>query len=317
MNGLNDQRGARLSALRNSARKSHTTLVFDTGSQREIDPQAMVRSPGPTTEALGRTVEREVIPRLLFAHRPQRAAMHCVDVPYVIDVGDVVEFTRLIAAREIAEAHARVDLKRAQGISLEALYLQLLIPVASRLFELWEADLCSYEDIAMGMLHLQQVLHGLSPAFSTECQCRSRGRKALLLSAPAEQCMLGVFMVTDFYRCIASEFFHRAGWEVLRAPPTSRSQLLGILGSQWFDIIDVSASCEARLPSLSADIDEMRKASRNAQVKVLVGGPAFNAHPELAGRVGADACSADPRDTLVQAELLVAQRDRVRSGTES
>lgn len=310
MNGLTDQRGARLSAPRNSARNSRKSVAFDTGSLRETDPHAAVRSPGQTPDALGRTVEREVIPRLLFAHRPQPASIHCIDVANAVDVGDVVEFTRLFAAREIAEAQARIELKIAQGISLETLYLHLLIPVASRLSELWEADLCNYEDIAMGMLHLQQVLHGLSPAFATECQCRSRGRKALLLSAPAEQCMLGVFMVTDFYRCVASEFFHRAGWEVWRAPPTSRPQLLGILGSQWFDVIDVSASCEARLPSLLADIDEMRKVSRNAQVKVLVGGPAFNAHPEFASRVGADACSADPRDTLIQAELLVAQRDR-------
>ncbi len=309
MNGLTEQRAMRQSARRSSAKKTRKAVDFDTGSNCEFDAQASAQPPSPTPEALGRTVEREVIPRLVFAHRPNRSE---IDGANRIDVADVVEFTQLIATRELTEAQARIDSKRAQGVSLETLYLQLLIPVARRLSELWEADLCHYEDIAMGMLHLQQVLHGLSPAFSTEFQCRSRGRKALLLSAPAEQCMLGVFMVTDFYRCVASEFFHRAGWEVWRAPPRARSQLLGILSSQWFDVIDVSASCEARLPSLSADIEEMRKASRNSDVGVVVGGPVFNDHPEFASAVGADASATDPRDTLAQAELLVAEPGRAR-----
>ena len=309
MNGLTEQRATRPSVRRNSAKKSRNVADFDTGSNRDMEARASAQAPGPTPEALGRTVEREVIPRLIFAHRPQPAANDGADR---VDVAEVVEFTQLIATRELAEAQARIESKRAQGTSLETLYLKLLIPVARRLSELWEADLCNYEDIAMGMLHLQQVLHGLSPAFSTEFQCRSRGRKALLLSAPAEQCMLGVFMVTDFYRCVASEFFHRAGWEVWRAPPRARAQLLGILSSQWFDVIDVSASCEARLPSLLADIEEMRKASRNSHVGVVVGGPVFNDHPEFASAVGADASATDPRDTLAQAELLVAQPARAR-----
>lgn len=309
MNGLTQDRVTRLSARRNSTRKSHHPAVGINGGSRETDPSPKSLCVGPAPEALARTVEREVIPRLMVAHRPHRTSSPGVGHAPLVDESDVVEFTGLLAKRDVAEALAQIELKRERGISLESLYLDLLIPAARRLADLWEADQCHYDEIALGIMHLRQVLHELSPVFSVECERRCCNRKVLLLSAPGEQSMLGVFMVTEFYRCIASEFFYRAGWEVWRAPPTSRSQLRGILQSQWFDVIDVSASCEARLPLLSADLADMRKSSCNSRVGMIVGGPIFRDHPELATSVGADASAADPRDTLLQAEMLVAMRE--------
>jgi MerR family transcriptional regulator, light-induced transcriptional regulator len=306
MNGL-PGRAARLGAWRNSPRKARRES--DNGT--EMNPEAHA-APGCAPAALGRTVEREVIPRLMVAHGPRGAAARGASaLPQdARAAAELIEFTDLLATHRVADAMARIEAKRAQGLALEALYLQFLIPAARRLASLWEADLCHYEDIATGMLHLQQVLQALSPGFAVEGQCRSRGRKAMLLSAPGEQNMLGVFMVTEFYRCVTSDYFHRAGWDVWRAPPTSRAQLLDILSSQWFDVIDVCASCEPRLPLLSVDLAEMRRVSRNSHVGVMVGGPAFDDHPEFAGRVGADASVPDLRDTVAQAEMLVALRAR-------
>jgi hypothetical protein len=64
------------------------------------------------------------------------------------------------------------------------------------------------------------------------------------------------------------------------------------------------------LPLLSADLAEMRKASRNSRVSVMVGGPAFCDHPEFVARVGADGFVSDLRDTMVEAEVLMALRER-------
>ncbi|MGQ0699252.1 MAG: cobalamin B12-binding domain-containing protein [Panacagrimonas sp.] len=262
---------------------------------------------------LVRTVQREVIPRLMVAYRPGSARRLPAEEVVLPERVDVVEFTGLIATCDLTAARSLIEVKRTQGMSLETLYLHLLIPAARRLSDLWEADLCHYEEIAVGMLHLQQMLHELSPGFSSEVQCRLRGRKALLVSAPAEQNMLGVFMVSEFCRCVTTEFFHRAGWEVWRTPPSSRAKMLDVIHSHWFDVIDVSASCEGRLPTLSADIAEMRKVSRNRQVGVMVGGPVFSDHPEFKVRVGADASAFDARDTLLQAESLVERREREKT----
>jgi hypothetical protein len=306
MDGLTPDRVTGRRGRHGAGRKDRTHTAPDPSPSNEAGATA---DPGLAGGVFDRAVQREVIPRLMVAQRPRQAQDGAA---LRTDDEAVARFSELLRSRNLPAALAEVELRRAGGASVEELLLDLLVPAAHHLSACWEADLCRYEEIAVGMLHLQQVLHGLSAEFAGERQARPCGRKVLLLSAPSEQSMLGVFMVTEFHRCIASEFFHHAGWDVWRAPPTSRPQLLGLLRMQWFDVIDVSASCVERLPQLLADLQEMRRASRNTRVGVVVGGPAFAADPALAAQLGADACAADPRDMLVQAEALVALRDRPR-----
>jgi hypothetical protein len=304
MDGLTPDRVSGRRGRHGAGRKARTHTAPD---GHALNDPAALAEPGVAHGTLDRAVQREVIPRLMVAHRSRlatdgSAARH--------DDESIGRFSALLRSRDLPAALALVDQQRAAGASIESVMLDLLVPAAHHLSACWEADVCRYEEIAVGMLHLQQVLHGLSAEFASERQASPCGRKVLLLSAPSEQAMLGVFMVTEFHRCIASEFFHHAGWDVWRAPPTSRTQLLGLLRMQWFDVIDVSASCAERLPQLLADLQDMRHASRNTRVGVVVGGPAFGDDPALAARLGADACAMDPRDMLVQAEALVSQRDR-------
>ncbi len=312
MIGLTHDRVTRIDVRRDPLKNLPGTRGGSSGERESLPPSddsATILDFRQNSDVLVRTVEREVIPRLMVAHRPGGATRSRDEDIELPDRGELVQFTGLIASCDLAAARSRIEAKRAQGMSLETLYLHLLVPAARRLADLWEADLCQYEEIAVGMLHLQQMLHESSAVFSSEARCRSRGRKALLVSAPAEQNMLGVFMVSDFCRCVASEFFHRAGWEVWRAPPASRAQMLDVVRTNWFDVVDISASCEGRIPGLSADIAQMRKISRNRELNVIVGGPVFSDHPEFAQSVGADAAACDARDTLQQAEALVERRE--------
>lgn len=308
MNSLTQDRVTRFDAWRNSTRKTHMPAVGRTGAQREPDSPASPGQCGLAPEVLARTVEREVIPRLMDVHRLQWQSDLHVANGHIPGHADVIAFARLVMSGEVAAALASIELKRGEGAALEELYLHLLLPAARHLSQLWEADLCHYQQIAVGMLHLQQVLRELSPLFSIEGECRAHGSKVLLLSAPGEQNMLGDFMVTEFHRCVVAEFFQRAGWEVWGSPSGSRPSLLAVVAAQWFDVIDVSASCEARLPMLADDLAAIRNASRNPRVRIMVGGQLFNEHPHLAGQVGADACAADPRASVGHAEMLRARR---------
>jgi methylmalonyl-CoA mutase cobalamin-binding subunit len=154
------------------------------------------------------------------------------------------------------------------------------------------------------MLHLQQILHALSPAFTIERPGSCGGHRMLLLSAPSERNLLGVYMLSEFHRAVASEFFHHAGWDVWHSPPVSHEQLLSVLKAQWFDVVDLSASCAERAPMLARDLVQIRKASRNRQLGVIVGGPVSEGHAGFATAVGADAVGTDPRDILRRAEAL-------------
>lgn len=302
MDGLTQGHVTNVSEWRNSAWKPSRLAA-----KKSIDGQgAMDATISFQTDRLETAVASQVIPRLLGAH-PSNRLTPLFDA---ISASDVMEFTALVAARDVTAARANIEARRSNGISLEAIFLCLLIPSARRLSDLWESDLCHYEEIAVGMLNLQQLLHDLSPAFSNEKPRRIFERRALLMSSPCERNMLGVFMVTEFYRCVASEFFYRDGWDVWPTPPISQKQLLAIMSSQWFDLIEVSATCEARVSQLATDIAQLKLASRNPHVGLIVSGPAFEDRPELVGMIGADGFGRNPREIMFHAESFIERRDR-------
>lgn len=297
MLGLTQDRVTRIDVKRDSYRGTATSATDRTAGGAD-------RNGGSGT--LARTVELEVIPRLLVAHCPGAEPLPLRE--RLLGRSDVVELAGLLAACDIASARQRIEAKRAQGVSLESMYLNLLIPAACRLSDLWEADLCHFEEIAVGLMHLQRMLHEHSVEFCEEAHAASQTGKALLISAPCEQSMLGVFMVSEFCRGVTTEFFHRAGWEVWHSPPASRAHLLELVRARWFDVIDISATCEGRLSDLAEDIAAIRKHSRNRTVGVTVGGPVFFEASGANSLTGADACAGDARRTLQQAEYLVARR---------
>lgn len=294
MDGLTPDRVSGRRGWRGSARKSGGRL------RSNERPDALA------PEALGRTIEHDVIPRLLSAHRTRPG------VPSRPDAAEIAEFARSACTASPQAAEDVIARRRAGGCDVESLLLDLLVPAAGALAARWRADQCRYEELAVGMLHLQQLLHGLSADFVRDGQAGPSGRRVLLLSAPAEQDMLGLYLVTEFHRCVAAEFFHHAGWDVWRAPPASRSHLMSLLRTQWFDVIAVDASSGERLAVLPPDLAEMRRASRNARAGWVVGGFALASVSDADAVDGADAVARDPRDMLSKAEALVALRERPR-----
>ena len=253
---------------------------------------------------LTRTIEVEVIPRLVLA---RRAAAECgpapaivVSPPLVLDVG---EFTGIILARDAAAACSYAEDMRARGSSVEDLYLDLLAPTARRLGDLWTADSVDFVEVTIGLGRLQQVLREFSPAFHGEVVARSHGRRILMVPAAGEQHTFGLVMV--------SEFFRRAGWSVWRGLGETNDELVDLVRHEWFAVVGFSVGCETRLDVLAAAIRAVRRASRNRAIGVMVGGPIFVEHPELVAMVGADTTAADARQAALQAENLLTLLTRL------
>jgi len=247
---------------------------------------------------LVRTIEAEIIPRLMLAHaaatqRPPPEAAGAAP----IQLEDILEFARLLLVRDDAAASAFLDAVRQRGMSLEEIYLDLLAPTAQHLGKLWDEDLCDFTQVIVGLARLQRVLRELGPAFCGETRPRQFGRRALLVPAPGEQHTFGLFMVTEFFR--------REGWDVWGEPPGSLEELVGIVRDQHFEVVGLSAGSEKRLDALAASIRAVREHSLNRSVIVMVGGPLFLAYPEFVTRVGADATAVDGRQAIRQAEGLL------------
>lgn len=280
-------------------------LDREVGSDLRTQERPQVRQPGAEYEqqlaSLARTIESEIIPRLMLAHRsmPDGLPRLLVD-DATIGPADVAEFSKLVLTTEISVVVAAVESLRERGIRAEALCLDLLAPTARHLGELWEADLCDFIEVTVGLGRLQQVLRELVPSLYEGVESGPSGHRILLAPAPGEQHSLGLLIVREFFRV--------AGWEVHGGSTLVESEAKAMLHREWFDAAGLSVGSDCRLDDVAAFIRSIRAASRNQGIGILVGGPIFIKHPDYVDRVGADATAVDAPQAVARAEALIALR---------
>jgi methanogenic corrinoid protein MtbC1 len=257
--------------------------------------------PSDCVDSLRRTIEAEIIPRLMRAHllsgndacAPPDARAELA--PEEIDV-----LTELVLRSDSAAAQAYVRSRSNAGVPVQTIYIGLLAAVAKRLGEMWENDLCDFTQVTVGMWRLQQLVFEYSDVFQRDRRMRARQRRALLMPAPGSQHTFGVVVV--------GEFFRRAGWDVRGDPAASLAEVKGSIAADSFDLLGLSVGTSFQIKSLSSAILRLRKASRNPAIVVMVGGPAVASSPDLARLVGADGSASDAECAVAEAESLVTRR---------
>ncbi len=244
---------------------------------------------------LARAIEGEIIPRLRLAHK--LPAFH----PAVItggdaipDSGEVAVFLDLVMSPNPQQAEAYIQQLLARGVGLKAVFLDLLAPSARRLGEMWETDERDFTDVTIGLARLQQLLRTFGPQFEGEGGHQGASRLALLTVLPGEQHTFGLFMV--------EEFFRRAGWDVVcDGAPTSK-EALDMVAREWFSLAGLSISRESQADKAASAIEELRRASRNPDLLIMVGGRVFNEQPDLADKLGADIVATDGSEAVAKAD---------------
>jgi len=240
-------------------------------------------------EALRRTIEADLIPRLAITHRtglfpPTVAAA----AGRILDDDEVEEFVRVIRGLTEAGLDGYISGLLEDGAKPEAIYLDLMAPAARRLGELWEEDACSFMEVSLSLGRMQRVLRRLEGQFlSMAGEEGGDGRRILLTGLSGEQHTLGLILV--------AEFFIRDGWSVEVGTPFGSGDPLSRLAEEWYDVVGFSLACDDHLDRLTRDIQRAREVSRNKDLRVLVGGPPFVDAPELALKVGADGSATDAR----------------------
>ncbi len=266
------------------------------------------------TERLERTIQNEIVPRLLVSHRagpipPELSSA----VARTLSDEDVDLFVRAVRGADDDQAVNFVRAAVADGASIEAVYLDLLAPTARKLGALWDTDECDFVEVTLAMGRLQRMLRDLSQVFLSDAGRTEVVGSVLLTCVPGEQHTLGIIMV--------GEFLLRDGWRVLVGAPWTESDLLSMVGTEWYDVIGFSVGCESRLAVLKREIRRLRSASRNPHVRIMVGGKVFSDDSEMVERVGADAAASDARvashvaRSLLQSSLEAARNEAPREVT--
>lgn len=290
-----------LSGPRGLERAREGELGHDAPRGRRRQPAAFtskVRN-GAGNAILG-TLESGIIPRLVLAFR------EAVPAPVAeADRPAVIEFCRVVLTGTIDEALEFVEGLRAHRQTLETIYVELFEPAAHRLGELWNADAVDFMQVTMAVMRMQHLLHHFGLDFRHEIETREHGRRALLMPAPGERGSFGYLMFGAFELALAAEFLRRDGWDAFVDSSASRAEAVDFVDREWFDVIELSLSSESHLDELTTAIRQIRRASRNGALAVMVGGPVFKDHPEMADRVGADVVATGGRQAAHQAYSLM------------
>jgi MerR family transcriptional regulator, light-induced transcriptional regulator len=251
--------------------------------------------------ALDRTIEREIIPRLLMTHRNGAVVPRPSGTPGSGEV-DQRTFRAFMTAVRSTNDQVAFDLVREMlqaGTTPEVIMMDLLAPAADTLGEMWYRDECGFVDVTVTVGRLQRILRELGQQQSlTPTRFNSPGR-ILVSSLPGEQHTLGLYIV--------AEFFYSEGWGVVIGPPTEEIASADLVEQEWFDVVAFSVSRDDALLPLRHEIAATRRKSLNPRVRILVGGHAVNEHRDAVKLLGADARATDPHEAVRIAQQLVAE----------
>ena len=242
---------------------------------------------------LRNTILSRVVPRLSEIGKEAGAP---AEAAAPVTAAQVVAFSDMVLAADVPGLITSIDALRAEGLSIEAVMLQLLAPAARRLGDLWLEDRLSFLDVTAGLGRLQGVMRALGPDFDGDAPGQIHGKKILLAPVSGEQHIFGLSVVAAFFR--------RAGWEVTFEPRIAFDDLLTLVRAERFTAVGLSVANDKFLPDLPAQVEALRRASRNESVTLLAGGPAFLLDPELHNRVGVDAVARDATEAVQMAEAL-------------
>lgn len=250
-------------------------------------------------DALARVIEADIIPRLLATNAMAGAlGRPSGDIPE----GFIEQFARAALTEEVGPLLARLEALMAGGVAVEQILLGVLAPAARRLGSWWDEDACDFVDVTMGLWRCQELVHAVSSLVPGIAPVPGQERAALLAPAPGEQHVLGALIV--------EEFFRRAGWHTASAPAVDHDELLAMVAGRAFDLVGLTLNSDRHLQPLARTIPALRRASRNPDIVILVGGRVFSERPELAQDVGADGTAADGELAVALADTILEQRAR-------
>jgi hypothetical protein len=244
-------------------------------------------------------VEGEIIPRLFKAH--SQAAVPLLEPEKPLAPESARGFVRTILSRNPDTLTAIVDTMRAECMSDDMIYADLLAPAALLLIDLWQDDEVSYTEVTIGLGRLQQLVRSLSGSTPYNGESDPMSRSALFAPCPGEQQTFGFFMIEELFRW--------SGWRTWIETSATRDELAANVRCRWFDMFCVSVSRSDNFEDVDAMIKSVRRASRNRDLFVLVNGRPFIERPDTVAAVGADAfatCGAEALHVVDKALRSVA-----------
>jgi methanogenic corrinoid protein MtbC1 len=243
--------------------------------------------------SLTEVIETQIIPRLVQAHRVAQAEVDPTTQGLGISPKQLATFVALSKSSKASETTQFIDELLHQGITTDRIFLELIAPAARQLGLMWEQDLCDFTEVTCGLVRMHEITHRLGFEYQNGPQLGGDVQRIMLASAPGSQHFLGMTIVSDFFR--------KAGWDVVIEISLSEKELVHAVSNEWFDVIGISCATEAQLKTLPGLIRALKAASGNPEPGVLLGGPIFTVQTHNARSLGADGICVDVKEAVALA----------------
>jgi methanogenic corrinoid protein MtbC1 len=247
-------------------------------------------------------IESQIIPRLLDAH-PSVKALDLEQAQgdlVAASEQDMLDFAQACLATDSQAVFNHLDVLRDKGLGIQTVFLDVITPAARYLGDLWEQDKMDFTVVAQGLLRMHHAMRHLGYETQDGPQTAGDVRRIMLASAPGSQHILGLAMV--------SEFFRADHWQVVVEISTSEQALVHAVAHEWFDVIGLSVGLVEQLPHISALIARLKSASRNPNAFVILGGPALLQAKMDGVELAADAISVNAAEAVKLAGDLLTNR---------
>lgn len=182
-------------------------------------------------------------------------------------------------------------------VSVKDIYLHIFQVVQYEVGRLWQLNKISVAQEHYCTAATQMIMSQLYPyIFASE----RNGRRLVATCVAGDLHEIGVRMVADF--------FEMEGWDTYYlGANTPIDSILKTIREQKADLLLVSATMTYHVRAIADLISAIRRDSRIAHTKIMVGGYPFNAAPELWTTIGADAQSKDAQTALETAHILLQE----------
>lgn len=252
---------------------------------------------GDCRQQLMSALDTQIIPRLVNAHRADEVALRQPQTDRV-SAAQIEVFAGVCAAADRGGAQRFIEQMREDGIDAEAVFIDLIGPAARYLGQQWESDALSFSDVTVGLSLMHGIVHEMGYDHHDGPQLAGEVKRIMLACAPGSQHLLGLSMV--------SEMFRRAGWQVVLEIAPCSAELCRAASNEWFDMIGLSVALDPQLGVLARLVADLKRASRNPQTPVILGGPIFSLRACAPEDFGAQGICRDGRDSIALAARLVS-----------
>lgn len=250
---------------------------------------------------LVQTLETEILPRLMLVHKlPGSETKKKTDNRPKIGPQEVKALVDILLEQSVMAGHELIEGMLDKGVALEHIYMHLLAPSARQMGELWDNDERDFSDVTIGLCRLQEILRNYQLEPAQDAVVPGVGCHSVLLTTSCgDQHVFGVVMV--------AEFFRKEGWLVTSEPGAPISELKRIIKKQHYDIIGLSIARTLTPEEIASEINVLRAASKNKDIKIMIGGALVDRKSTIVDDVGADGCSTDASEAPQAALQLLAK----------